>query len=528
MKYIRNIVMIGLLFFTFLIQSCSEDDKTSFNDGESSIIEVAKRTTAASSFLAAIEASDSDLNSLLGGNADYTVFAPTNAAFNQLLADLDGFESLEDFDTPAEKALLADVLNYHVVAGSTLSSELTDGQVLPTVLGTDIGVAINDDGITLQDATTDTAIEASSLIPNGDITAKNGVIHFVNRVLLTQDIIDAVNLQPTLTQLVNFEASLSSLKEALDITGLGEALAGDGSFAVFAPTNDAFADLLDALGEEYDSIRKFDNPVEIALLSDVLSYHVIQDSTTVADGLSVGIKETILANNTIELTASGADFMINDESGDTASTIGEDIVGGNGFARTIDKVLLPQAAFDFIALLGSPNFAEALASDANFSILNEAVIALELEGVLSGENAVLDEDGEVVEHSEFYTYYNPATVFAPNNAAFNALFDLLGSEYSSIADFDTDAELTLLKEIVLYHIISSEVKSDKLGAGAVTTDSGADLQIISRGSDFVIGDATNDINAVILNADIDVKNGVVHEIDKVLQPIELIEFISKL
>ena len=99
----------------------------------------------------------------------YTVFAPTDAAFDALpkgtLAAL-----LAD-----PNVALKDVLTYHVVAGKVMSSDLTDGQVITTVNGAPLTVTINSDGtVMVGDATVTTA----------DIETANGVIHVIDTVLI--------------------------------------------------------------------------------------------------------------------------------------------------------------------------------------------------------------------------------------------------------------------------------------------------------------------------------------------------------
>ena len=105
----------------------------------------------------------------LKGAGPYTVFAPTDAAFDAvpkgtlaaLLAD--------------PNVALKDVLTYHVVAGKVMSSDLTDGQVITTVNGAPLTVTIKSDGtVMVGDATVTTA----------DIETANGVIHVIDTVLI--------------------------------------------------------------------------------------------------------------------------------------------------------------------------------------------------------------------------------------------------------------------------------------------------------------------------------------------------------
>ncbi len=98
----------------------------------------------------------------------YTVFAPTNEAFEALGGTLDTL--LE----PANKAELAEVLTYHVVPGELTSSELSDGQKLKTVQGGSLEVKIANGEVTVDGA--------KVAIP--DVEASNGVVHVIDEVLI--------------------------------------------------------------------------------------------------------------------------------------------------------------------------------------------------------------------------------------------------------------------------------------------------------------------------------------------------------
>ena len=162
------------ILFAFLAVSCEEEEETVALAGggdeveaESNIVETAQATPDLSSLVAALakadENEDSDLIGTLSGDGPFTVFAPTNAAFTELLNGLDGFDSLEDFDTPEERTLLATILQYHVVAGAAVkSTDLEDDQEITTVQGEDVEVDL-EDGVFIEDATDD---EAEVIIPD--------------------------------------------------------------------------------------------------------------------------------------------------------------------------------------------------------------------------------------------------------------------------------------------------------------------------------------------------------------------------
>lgn len=117
------------------------------------------------------------LDTVIANDGPFTVFAPTNDAFVALLSELDGYDSLEDFDTPEDIALLTNVLLYHVVSGRVYSSDLASGPVttLNGVFELDI------DTLTLTDANGRDVGLVSDLL---NVQATNGVVHVINRVLL--------------------------------------------------------------------------------------------------------------------------------------------------------------------------------------------------------------------------------------------------------------------------------------------------------------------------------------------------------
>jgi len=103
----------------------------------------------------------------LSAEGPFTIFAPTDEAFTNLFADL-GVSGIEEISAEA----LIPILQYHVVAGNVLSSELTNGDV-PTLNG-NIKISLSE-LVTIND---DSEISAV------DIQGTNGVVHVINKVLL--------------------------------------------------------------------------------------------------------------------------------------------------------------------------------------------------------------------------------------------------------------------------------------------------------------------------------------------------------
>jgi transforming growth factor-beta-induced protein len=103
----------------------------------------------------------------LSGEGPFTIFAPTNEAFEQLFTDL-GVSGIADIDVET----LTSVLTYHVVEGNVLSTDLSDGNV-PTLNG-DITFSINGS----------VTINGTSQVVATDIQGTNGVVHVIDKVLL--------------------------------------------------------------------------------------------------------------------------------------------------------------------------------------------------------------------------------------------------------------------------------------------------------------------------------------------------------
>jgi len=125
------------------------------------IVNSAVHTTLEAAVIAAGLADD------LSGTGPFTVFAPTDAAFAALPAGV--LDALLADPTGA----LADVLLYHVVAGQALSTDLSNGQIIETLLGEDVVITINGDGVFVNDAQVIVA----------DLLAENGVVHVIDMVL---------------------------------------------------------------------------------------------------------------------------------------------------------------------------------------------------------------------------------------------------------------------------------------------------------------------------------------------------------
>lgn len=129
------------------------------------IVAVAVATEGFSTLVAALTAAG--LVETLQGEGPFTVFAPNDAAFAALPAGL-----LEKLLLPENIAVLTSILTYHVVAGNVLSTDVVAGDA-PTVEGSTLALT-TDMGVMVNDAT----------VVQADVTASNGVIHVIDKVLV--------------------------------------------------------------------------------------------------------------------------------------------------------------------------------------------------------------------------------------------------------------------------------------------------------------------------------------------------------
>lgn len=116
--------------------------------------------------LAAVEAAG--LVDVLSGPGPFTLFAPTDEAFAALPAG-----TLDTLLQPANRAMLTSILLYHLVPAEAFSAGLSEGQMVPTLLGSDLTISL-EDGPRVNDAT----------IVEVDLDVSNGVIHPIDAVLL--------------------------------------------------------------------------------------------------------------------------------------------------------------------------------------------------------------------------------------------------------------------------------------------------------------------------------------------------------
>ena len=171
MKVLRRSALVAAALAALLtLSACSSDSDTASDTMTEettvgTIVDVASADGSFSTLVAAVTAAD--LVETLSGTGPFTVFAPTDEAFAALPAGV-----LDALLLPENKALLAQILTYHVVAGKVMAADVTDGDVA-TVEGQNIKLSTAA-GVTVNGATVVVA----------DVAASNGVIHAIDAVIL--------------------------------------------------------------------------------------------------------------------------------------------------------------------------------------------------------------------------------------------------------------------------------------------------------------------------------------------------------
>lgn len=453
MKFLSKVtLLIALVFF---VSSCQYLMENPLNDGKFStsprpgknIVDVVVEESDLSALEAAVI--QADLAGALQGEGPFTVFAPTDEAFEAAGIDLG----------TVSKETLTNILQYHVVAAGLLTANIKD-QPYETLNGQEVFINKEYKNV---------FINGNVEVVEANIIATNGIIHKINKVLMPPagDIVDvAVSQNPD-----QFNALVAAVIQA----GLDDDLKGEGPFTVFAPTDEAFNNLLSDLGISLDQ-------VPLQTLVNILTYHVVPDRIFSTDLKSQNYN-----------TLNGQAIKIDLENGVTinedVNVIATDFLATNGVIHVIDKVLMPV----------DKDIVELAIETPEFSTLVAALQAADLVSALQADG--------------------PFTVFAPTNEAFDNLPDGVLDELLKPENKDA------LKNILLYHVVDVKILSTDLSRGSnkVTALNEDKFRVFNLPHvPLFIKDANpQSSNSKIVAKDIMAANGVIHAIDEVLLPRDL-------
>jgi transforming growth factor-beta-induced protein len=256
----------------------------------------------------------------LSQEGPFTLFAPTNAAFDKL------FAALEAQNIIVSPEQLTGLLLYHVVSGKILSEDLAPEQTVPTLATPTLDIFKNDSIITVK------ALFSEAQVTEKDIQASNGVVHAIDEVLLSiPGLIPEDTAEQNIVEIVGSRPEFSQLAALLQQTGLDQALQEAGPFTLFAPTNTAFAELFAVLDSQQISL-----PQE--QLTGLLLYHVVEGKILAAD---LAPEQTVptLASPTLDIRRRNGEITV-EALFSTARVTEKDILASNGVIHAIDAVLI--------------------------------------------------------------------------------------------------------------------------------------------------------------------------------------------
>ena len=352
----------------------------------------------------------------LAGEGPFTVFAPTDAAFDALEASAPGTIAALLADT----AQLQAVLLYHVLGASVAADDIPEGQSYANSLS---------DQLSIQIVRGDEIVLNAFATVSASVEADNGIVHVIDRVIIPLSVADVVRQSP----------AHQTLEVALDSAGFQGFLSepfqgGDLTFQLWAPSDEAFGDLPDG------AVADLLEPVNRLALQRTLLYHLLIYGSDLATTEFLG--NVTRFQNTASDGTDNFGFAVQVRSdGEARALINEvpaeivNIRATNGVVFSIGQVLTPLNTTEFIAL--SPSF----------NTLEAALEATDLDGVLAADDA-------------------DVTLVAPIDAAFAA--SLTAAELDALI-----ADPESLTEVLLYHVIDSSLTFPEIPTGLSFQNSNA-------------------------------------------------------
>ena len=451
------VVASSALFIT----ACSDSDNSGVTACTGTITQIAACDSNFDTLYAAVDAAG--LSSTLS-SGDFTVFAPTDAAFDTLFTSL-GVTPEQFLQRPD----LQEILTYHVLSGSVDAAAATSLAGMTNNTATTVETST----VTLTVATGSLFVNRSQVI-TPDVMADNGIIHAIDKVLIPPNYFNVV-------ETAQADGRFNTLVTAVVEAGLVDTLAATPNLTVFAPTDDAFEELI-ATNDAFSSAADI---LALSNLGDILKYHVLDSEVDAATAIGLAGNKTtpLLATEELAISYDDPDLFIN-----TSKVIVADVDASNGLIHAVDKVLLPPTASALsdtgVTIAGLVTNLAGAGADAEFTTLLAALQQEGLDVALAGAG--------------------PFTVFAPTDAAFAAV----GTPAEVLA-------LAGLDDILKQHVINgSAIDSISAyaanGSAVATLRAGTSLNINIEMGKLMVG------NANVVITDVETSNGVIHVIDAVI------------
>ena len=326
MTHLKKLSVLSLALSLFIgFTSCEKNDDNNNNPTMPDAKTIAQIASDDADFSILVDALTRTnlVDALNDENASLTVFAPTNAAFADLLNEL-GLADLNAVEAALGTEGLKNVLLYHVLGAKVMSNQVNTGYVKT------LAANATDDALTFY-ITTDGGVKINdrSMVETPDVEASNGVIHVINKVILPISVFELLKVNPQFSSLVTaLMAADGDLDDLL--------MNNNGPFTLFAPDNEAFSNLLTEL--QYADLTALVGALGTDGLANVLTYHVVSGNIN-SDEVPSGSVATVGGPTfTIDLVNG---VNITDMNARVASVTAVDIQGTNGVVHELNKVLLP-------------------------------------------------------------------------------------------------------------------------------------------------------------------------------------------
>lgn len=294
-----------------------------------------------------------------------------------------------------------------------------------------------------------------------------------------EDTITPMNIVETAQENSELSSLVEALTDSRHTTDFVALLSGTTNYTVFAPNNTAFQTLLDS-DASWNTIAD----IPIATLDAVLKYHVIAGAVKSTD-LTASYVNTLSMGPNSEAISLQIEVSPSVQFNGNAGVVDVDVEATNGVVHVIDKVMLPPTVVNHA--LNGKSFTKLVEA------LTDSRHTTNFVSVLEGTG--------------------PFTVFAPTDAAFQALLDTDAS-WNTIGDIP----IATLDAVLKYHVVSgANVQSDELTDGQVVgTLQGSNLTVdLSSGAKL---QTTSNQTVTIDATDVQGSNGVVHVINMVMLP----------
>jgi uncharacterized surface protein with fasciclin (FAS1) repeats len=319
MKGIKTKLLLLLITFSTVFVSC---DKTELDQQTlPSLTSIFESNAELGSLSQAIAVAG--LTETLNGTDEYTIFAPSDAAFTAYLSSK-GFTSINDVPTP----FLREILLNHVIAGKLKDVDLPASGYLKTLA---MGSASTTNTLSMYVNKADgVRLNGISSVTTANINASNGVIHIVDAVIDFPTIVTHVTANPNFSTLVS---ALTRNDQPDFVTELSSSL--NAPYTVFAPYNFGFSNFL----TEYNYSGLSSIPQNV--LEQTLKNHVVLTANALSSTLSNNQVIPTYANDNLMMIINNEGINVKDSNNREANVPLLDIQCSNGVIHGIDKVLVP-------------------------------------------------------------------------------------------------------------------------------------------------------------------------------------------